>query len=318
MDICKKIEALGIVPVVVLNDADDAVPLCKALAEGGLPVAEITFRTAAAEESIRRVAAELPDVLVGAGTVLSIEQVDRAIGAGAKFIVSPGFNPEVVGYCVEKGCPIFPGCPTTSDIEKAMSFGLKVVKFFPAEAMGGLKVIKAVAAPYGAMRFMPTGGVNEKNLLDYLAFDKIVACGGSWMCDAKAIAAKEWDKITETTRSAVQKMLGFEIKHVGINCGDADEAMAVAKKFSALFGWPVKDGNSSTFSGTAIEAMKAPYLGTHGHIAIGTTSCVRAKAYLESIGFEFAEETAKFKGDKLNAIYLKDEIAGYAIHLVNK
>ena len=318
MDINKKIEALGIVPVVVLNDADDAVPLCKALAEGGLPVAEITFRTAAAEESIRRVAAELPDVLVGAGTVLSIEQVDRAIGAGAKFIVSPGFNPEVVGYCVEKGYPIFPGCPTTSDIEKALGFGLKVVKFFPAEAMGGLKVIKAVAAPYGAMRFMPTGGVNEKNLLDYLAFDKIVACGGSWMCDAKAIAAKDWGKITELTRSAVQKMLGFEIKHVGINCGDADEAMAVAKKFSALFGWPVKDGNSSTFSGTAVEAMKAPYLGKNGHIAIGTTSCVRAKAYLESIGFEFDENTAKFKGDKLNAIYLKDEIGGFAIHLVNK
>jgi len=318
MDINKKIEALGIVPVVVLNDADDAVPLCKALAEGGLPVAEITFRTAAAEESIRRVSAELPDVLVGAGTVLSIEQVDRAIGAGAKFIVSPGFNPEVVGYCVEKGYPIFPGCPTTSDIEKALGFGLKVVKFFPAEAMGGLKVIKAVAAPYGAMRFMPTGGVNEKNLLDYLAFDKIVACGGSWMCDAKAIAAKDWGKITELTRSAVQKMLGFEIKHVGINCGDADEAMAVAKKFSALFGWPVKDGNSSTFSGTAVEAMKAPYLGKNGHIAIGTTSCVRAKAYLESIGFEFDENTAKFKGDKLNAIYLKDEIGGFAIHLVNK
>ena len=318
MDINKKIEALGIVPVVVLNDADDAVPLCKALAEGGLPVAEITFRTAAAEESIRRVSAELPDVLVGAGTALSIEQVDRAIGAGAKFIVSPGFNPEVVGYCVEKGYPIFPGCPTTSDIEKALGFGLKVVKFFPAEAMGGLKVIKAVAAPYGAMRFMPTGGVNEKNLLDYLAFDKIVACGGSWMCDAKAIAAKDWGKITELTRSAVQKMLGFEIKHVGINCGDADEAMAVAKKFSALFGWPVKDGNSSTFSGTAVEAMKAPYLGKNGHIAIGTTSCVRAKAYLESIGFEFDENTAKFKGDKLNAIYLKDEIGGFAIHLVNK
>lgn len=318
MDINKKIEALGIVPVVVLNDANDAVPLCKALAEGGLPVAEITFRTAAAEESIRRVTAELPDVLVGAGTVLTIEQVDRAIGAGAKFIVSPGFNPEVVGYCVEKGYPIFPGCPTTSDIEKAMSFGLKVVKFFPAEAMGGLKVIKAVAAPYGAMRFMPTGGVNEKNLLDYLAFDKIIACGGSWMCDKKAIEEKDWAKITELTRSAVQKMLGFELKHVGVNCADADEAMKVAKHFSAIFGWAVKDGNSSTFSGTAVEAMKTPYLGKNGHIAIGTTSVLRAKAYLESMGFEFAEETAKFKGDKLNAIYLKEEIGGFAIHLVNK
>ena len=318
MDMNKKIEALGIVPVVVLNDADDAVPLCKALAEGGLPVAEITFRTAAAEESIRRVAKELPDVLVGAGTVFTCEQVDRAIAAGAKFIVSPGFNPEVVGYCVEKGYPIFPGCPTTSDIEKAMSYGLKVVKFFPAEAMGGIKVIKAVAAPYGSMRFMPTGGVNEKNLLDYLSFDKVIACGGSWMVDKQAIADKNFAKITEITRSAVQKMLGFELLHVGVNCADADEAMKVAKRFGAIFGWPVKDGNSSTFSGTAVECMKKPYLGKNGHIAIGTTSVLRAKAYLESMGFEFDESTAKYKGEKLNAIYLKEEIGGFAIHLVNK
>jgi|O1105metagenome_2_1110794.scaffolds.fasta_scaffold07431_6 2-dehydro-3-deoxyphosphogluconate aldolase/(4S)-4-hydroxy-2-oxoglutarate aldolase len=318
MDINKKIEALGIVPVVVLNDADDAVPLCKALAEGGLPVAEITFRTAAAEESIRRVAKELPDVLVGAGTVLTIDQVDRAIGAGAKFIVSPGFNPEVVGYCVKNGYPIFPGCPTTSDIEAAMSFGLKVVKFFPAEAMGGLKVIKAVAAPYGQMKFMPTGGVNEKNLLDYLAFDKIIACGGSWMVDKEAVATKNFAKITELTRSAVKTMLGFELKHIGVNCADPEEALKVAKKFSALFGWAVKEGNSSTFAGTAVECMKAPYLGKNGHIAVGTTSVVRAKAYLESQGFEFDESTAKYKGEKLNAIYLKDEIGGFAIHLVNK
>ena len=318
MDINKKIEALGIVPVVVLNDADDAVPLCKALAEGGLPVAEITFRTAAAEESIRRVAKELPDVLVGAGTVLTIDQVDRAIGAGAKFIVSPGFNPEVVGYCVKNGYPIFPGFPTTSDIEAAMSFGLKVVKFFPAEAMGGLKVIKAVAAPYGQMKFMPTGGVNEKNLLDYLAFDKIIACGGSWMVDKEAVATKNFAKITELTRSAVKTMLGFELKHIGVNCADPEEALKVAKKFSALFGWAVKEGNSSTFAGTAVECMKAPYLGKNGHIAVGTTSVVRAKAYLESQGFEFDESTAKYKGEKLNAIYLKDEIGGFAIHLVNK
>ena len=318
MDINKKIEALGIVPVVVLNDADDAVPLCKALAEGGLPVAEITFRTAAAEESIRRVAKELPDVLVGAGTVLTIDQVDRAIGAGAKFIVSPGFNPEVVGYCVKNGYPISPGCPTTSDIEAAMSFGLKVVKFFPAEAMGGLKVIKAVAAPYGQMKFMPTGGVNEKNLLDYLAFDKIIACGGSWMVDKEAVATKNFAKITELTRSAVKTMLGFELKHIGVNCADPEEALKVAKKFSALFGWAVKEGNSSTFAGTAVECMKAPYLGKNGHIAVGTTSVVRAKAYLESQGFEFDESTAKYKGEKLNAIYLKDEIGGFAIHLVNK
>ena len=318
MDMIKKISSLGIVPVIKLTDANNAVPLCRALANGGLPVAEITFRTAAAEESIRRVAQELPEVLVGAGTVLTIEQVNTAMNAGAKFIVTPGFDEEVTRYCVENNIPIFPGCPTTSDIQKAIKCGLKVVKFFPAEAMGGLNAIKAVAAPYGGMLFMPTGGVNEKNLNDYLAFDKIIACGGSWMAKEDLIDAGKFDEIEAMTRSAVQKMLGFEIKHVGINCGDEAEAMAVAKKFSVLFGWPVKDGNSSVFAGSAIEAMKAPYLGAKGHIAVGCNSVVRARAYLESMGFEFNAESAKEKNGKLIAIYLKDEIGGFAVHLVQK
>lgn len=318
MDMIKKISALGIVPVIKLTDANNAVPLCRALANGGLPVAEITFRTAAAEESIRRVAQELPEVLVGAGTVLTIEQVNTAMKAGAKFIVTPGFDEEVTRYCVENNIPIFPGCPTTSDIQKAIKCGLKVVKFFPAEAMGGLAAIKAVAAPYGGMLFMPTGGVNEKNLNDYLAFDKIIACGGSWMAKEDLINAGKFDEIEAMTRSAVQKMLGFEIKHVGINCGDDAEAMAVAKKFSVLFGWPVKDGNSSVFAGSAIEAMKSPYLGEKGHIAVGCNSVLRAQAYLESMGFEFNAESAKEKNGKLIAIYLKDEIGGFAVHLVQK
>ncbi len=318
MDMIQKISALGIVPVIKLNDANNAVPLCRALKNGGLPVAEITFRTAAAEESIRRVSQELPDVLVGAGTVLTTQQVDKAMAAGAKFIVTPGFNPEVVGYCVEKGYPIFPGCPTTSDIEQAIKFGLKVVKFFPAEAMGGLATIKAVAAPYGDMLFMPTGGVNENNLNSYLSFNKIIACGGSWMAKEDLIAAGAFDKIEEITRSAVQKMLGFELMHVGVNCGTEEEAAQVARKFSALFGWPVKEGNSSVFAGGAIEAMKSPYLGKNGHIAVGCNSVVRAKAYLESQGFEFNEASLKEKNGKPVAIYLKEEIGGFAVHLVQK
>ena len=318
MDMIQKISSLGIVPVIKLTDANNAVPLCRALKRGGLPVAEITFRAAAAEESIRRVAEELPDVLVGAGTVLTIEQVDKAMAAGAKFIVTPGFDEEVARYCVERNIPIFPGCPTTSDIQKAIKLGLKVVKFFPAEAMGGLATIKAVAAPYGDMLFMPTGGVNEKNLNEYLSFNKIIACGGSWMAKEDLIAAGQFDEIEEITRSAVRKMLGFELKHVGVNCGDEAEAMAVAKKFSLLFGWPVKDGASSVFAGGEIEAMKSPYLGEKGHIAVGCNSVVRAQAYLESQGFEFNPDSAKEKNGKLIAIYLKDEIGGFAVHLVQK
>lgn len=318
MDLTAKISAIGIVPVIKLKDAANAVPLCRALMRGGLPCAEITFRTDAAEESIRRVAQELPEVLVGAGTVLTCEQADRAMAAGAKFIVTPGFNPTVVGHCVEKGYPIFPGCPTTSDVEQAIQFGLKVVKFFPAEAMGGLATIKAMSAPYGGVQFMPTGGVNEDNLNTYLSFDKIIACGGSWMAKDALIDAGEFDKIEELARGAVRKMLGFELVHVGVNCGSEEEADAAARKFSTLFGWPVKPGNSSIFAGTAVEAMKQGGRGAKGHIAVACNSVMRARAYLEGQGFEFDESTAKTKNGKLTVIYLKDEIAGFAVHLVQK
>ena len=318
MDMIKKIESLGIIPVVKLENAQNAVPLCRALMRGGLPVAEITFRTDAAAESIRLVAKELPNVLVGAGTVLTVQQVDAAVGAGAQFIVTPGFNPDVVGYCVGKGIPIFPGCPTTSDIERAIGYGLTVVKFFPAEAMGGLNTIKAISAPYGQVRFMPTGGVNESNLNAYLSFDKVIACGGSWMVKEELIEQGAFDQIEALTRAAVRKMLGFELTHVGINCGSGGEAMDVANRFSALFGWPMKDGNSSAFAGTYVEAMKSPYLGARGHIAVGCNSAARAKAYLEGQGFAFNEESAKLKDGKLATIYLKEEIGGFAVHLIQR
>lgn len=195
-------EAL-VVPVVVLNDAKDAEPLAKALVEGGLPCAEVTFRTEAAEESIRRMATKYPEMLVGAGTVLTIEQVERAVNAGAKFIVSPGFDPEIVDYCIEKDIPVFPGCITPSEVAQAVKRGLKVVKFFPAEQFGGVATIKAMAAPYGMVKFMPTGGINAKNLKDYLSCDKILCCGGSWMVKGDLIKAGEFDKICELTKEAV-------------------------------------------------------------------------------------------------------------------
>lgn len=201
-DVIKALGEYGIVPVVVLNDARDAEPLAKALCEGGLKCAEVTFRTAAAEESIKIMAEKFPDMLVGAGTVLTTEQVDRAVAAGAKFIVSPGLNPKVVKYCVEKGIPVCPGTCTPSEMEQAMDLGLDVVKFFPAEPSGGVKFIKAVAAPYTMLKFMPTGGVNATNVRDYLAYDKILCCGGSWMVKGSLIEAGEFDKIVEMTKEA--------------------------------------------------------------------------------------------------------------------
>lgn len=317
-EVLKKIGAIGIVPVVKIDDANDAVPLAKALCEGGLPCAEITFRTSAAEEAIRNITKEFPDMLVGAGTVLTTEQVDRAVKAGAKFIVSPGLNPKVVKYCVDNNIPVTPGCANPSDVEQAIELGLDVVKFFPAEQAGGIKMIKAMAAPYVNMKFMPTGGVNAKNLNDYLSFPKILACGGSWMVNGDMINAKEFDKIRDMTREAVQTMLGFELAHVGVNCADEAEAGKVADDFG-VFGFARKDGNSSIFAGAAVEAMKKPYLGKNGHIAIRTNYIDRAINYLSMMGVEFDESTRKTdaKGNTI-AIYLKKEMGGFAVHLVQK
>ena len=202
MTIEERFEDFGVVPVVVLDDVKDALPLAKALTEGGLPCAEVTFRTEAAEESIKVMAEAYPDMVVGAGTVLTIEQVDAAVKAGAKFIVSPGFDPEIVDYCLKKEIPIFPGCVTPSEVAQAVKRGLKVVKFFPAEPAGGVAMIKAMAAPYNQLRFMPTGGIGTQNLKDYLEFDKIICCGGSWMVKADLIKNGEFEKICKLTKEA--------------------------------------------------------------------------------------------------------------------
>ncbi|HIX72494.1 MAG TPA: bifunctional 4-hydroxy-2-oxoglutarate aldolase/2-dehydro-3-deoxy-phosphogluconate aldolase [Candidatus Anaerobutyricum stercoripullorum] len=203
-ELLERIGEIGIVPVVVLNDVKDAEPLAQALCDGGLPCAEVTFRTDAAEESIRRMTESFPDMLVGAGTVLTIDQVDRAVAAGAKFIVSPGLNPKIVKYCNEKGVLIIPGCANPSDVEQAIENGLSVVKFFPAEQAGGLNYIKAIAAPYTGLKFMPTGGINPKNVRSYLAYDKILACGGSWMVKGDLVQAGEFDKVRELVKEAVE------------------------------------------------------------------------------------------------------------------
>lgn len=202
--ILEKVREIGIVPVVVLEDSKDAKPLAEALIAGGLPCAEVTFRTAGAAEAIRVMSREFPEMLVGAGTVLTTEQVDAAVEAGAKFIVSPGLNPRIVKYCVERGILIIPGCANPSDIEQALENGLEVVKFFPAEQIGGLPLIKAMAAPYTNVKFMPTGGINAKNVSSYLEYPRIVACGGSWMVSGDLVKAGDFAKITELSKEAVE------------------------------------------------------------------------------------------------------------------
>lgn len=315
-EIIKEIGKIGIVPVVKLDNAKDALPLAKALINGGLPCAEVTFRTDAAEEAISRISKAYPEMLVGAGTVLTTEQVDRAVAAGAKFIVTPGFNAKIVKYCVDRNIPITPGCPTSSDIEAAIELGLDVVKFFPAENLGGIKIIKALAAPYVGVKFMPTGGINAGNINNYLDCDKIVACGGSWMVKDTLINEGRFDEIERLTKEAVASMLGFKLAHVAVNCGDEKQAKAVADMFTKAFNFSQREIPVSYFCTDEIEVMKNSDRGTMGHIAIKTNYVDKAVAYLERQGIELDYDSARYdeKG-KMNFIYLKEEFGGFAVHL---
>ena len=316
-DVLKKLSAIGIVPVVVINDADKAVPLAKALVEGGIPCAEVTFRTAAAEEAIKRMSAEVPELIVGAGTVLTKDQADRAVAAGSKFLVSPGLDPELIAYCQEKNYPPFtPGTANPSDLNHAVNLGLDVVKFFPAEAAGGLKMIKSMAAAFTTLKFMPTGGINAGNLNSYLAYDRIICCGGSWMVPGKLIDEGKFDEIVALCKEAVSTMLGLEMVHVGINTEDESAAMALAERFNKLFNFPIDNHNSAVFASKGVEVRKQMFLGKNGHIAIGTNYMDRAIRYIEAMGGEFDYDTAVEKNGKITSIYLKEDFGGFAVHLL--
>jgi 2-dehydro-3-deoxyphosphogluconate aldolase/(4S)-4-hydroxy-2-oxoglutarate aldolase len=202
-DIIKQIRDIGIIPVVTLSDVDKAVPLARALSDGGIPCAEVTFRTEEAAECIRRISTHVPQLLVGAGTVLTPAQADQAMNAGAKFAVSPGLSPHVARHCVDKDFLIIPGCVTPTEMEAALHMGINTVKFFPAQQAGGLAYIKAVAAPYPRLTFVPTGGINADNIGEYAAFDRVIACGGSWMVSPHLIDAGDFDAVTRLCRQAV-------------------------------------------------------------------------------------------------------------------
>lgn len=318
MDVLSRLAAAGVVPVVVLDNAADAVPTAKAMVAGGIDVMEITFRTAAAADSIRAVAAEVPEMLVGAGTVLNLEQCKLAVECGAKFIVSPGYDEETVAWCVENGVAVTPGCVTPTEIMAALKHGLKVVKFFPANVYGGLSAIKAMSGPFVGLKFIPTGGVNQQNLGEFVSNPSIHAVGGSWVCPKADIAAHNFDKITQLCAEARRGVMGFELAHVGINCENADESLAVCEELEKAFDFEVKTGNSSNFASTGVEVMKSMYLGKNGHLAVRTNKIETAIAELTKRGFAVDMDTAKYKGDRMVAVYLKNEIGGFAVHLLQK
>ena len=318
MDVLSRLAAAGVVPVVVLDNAADAVPTAKAMVAGGIDVMEITFRTAAAADSIRAVAAEVPEMLVGAGTVLNLEQCKLAVEYGAKFIVSPGYDEETVAWCVENGVAVTPGCVTPTEIMAALKHGLKVVKFFPANVYGGLNAIKALSGPFVGLKFIPTGGVNQQNLGEFVSNPSIHAVGGSWVCPKADIAAHNFDKITQLCAEARRGVMGFELAHVGINCESSDESLAVCEELEKAFDFEVKTGNSSNFASTGVEVMKSMYLGKNGHLAVRTNKIETAIAELTKRGFAVDMDTAKYKGDRMVAVYLKNEIGGFAVHLLQK
>ena len=317
MDVLKRLAQSGVVPVVVLEDAKDAVPTAKAMLAGGIDVMEITFRTAAAADSIKAVAQECPDMVVGAGTVINLEQCKLAVECGAKFIVSPGYDEETVAWRCDNGIPVTPGCVTPTEIMMALKHGLKVLKFFPANVYGGLSAIKSLAGPFGGVKFIPTGGVNAQNLAEFISSPYIHAVGGSWICPKADIAAGNFDKITALCKEARKTLLGFEVAHIGINTPDADAAMDVCKAFNDAFDFNVKQGNSSNFASTGVEVMKTMFKGANGHIAIRTNKMIPAIAEMERRGYELDMDSVKDKNN-IKAVYFKNEIGGFAVHLLQK
>ncbi|MDD7259040.1 MAG: bifunctional 4-hydroxy-2-oxoglutarate aldolase/2-dehydro-3-deoxy-phosphogluconate aldolase [Eubacteriales bacterium] len=318
MDILNKLSAAGVVPVVVIENAKDAVPTAEAMLRGGIDVMEITFRTAAAPDAIRAVSENCPKMLVGAGTVITLEQCKQAVDCGASFIVSPGFNREVVAWCVEHDIAVTPGCVTPTEIMEAMELGLKVLKFFPANVYGGLGAMKALSGPFGGIKFIPTGGVNAQNLAEYISAPFIHAVGGSWVCPKADISAGHFEKVTQLCREARKAVLGFEVAHIGVNCPDAESSLSLCGSFSEAFGFETKLGNSSNFSTSAIEIMKSNYLGEKGHIAIRTNRMEAAICELAAKGFQIDPGTAKYKGARMIAVYLRQEFGGFAVHLLQK
>ncbi len=316
--VIQTLSRIGIVPVIAIDDASKAVPLAKALAAGGLNAAEITFRTPAGEEALRQIAREMPEMLVGAGTVLTREQVDRAADAGARFLVSPGFHSEVTEYALSKSLLMLPGTATPGEMEQAMALGLDIVKFFPAEQNGGVAKLKALAGPYPNLRWMPTGGINVKNMMDYLSFDRVPFCGGTWMVKKELIQQERWEEITAICREAVKTMLGLELGHIGINDTSPESAERTAEAFASLLGLEHKPGTNSDFAGKCVEVLKKPGRGKNGHIAIACSNVDRAEYHLARRGYRFLEETRITDALGTRVIYLDLELGGFAIHLSRK
>jgi 2-dehydro-3-deoxyphosphogluconate aldolase / (4S)-4-hydroxy-2-oxoglutarate aldolase len=319
-EILERIGEIGIVPVVKIEGgsaiAEKAVGLGKALASGGIPVAEVTFRTAAAPDAIRAMSAGVPGLLVGAGTVTSVELAESAAAAGAKFIVCPAWDEAVVDWCLARGLPVLPGTSGPDGVARGQAKGLDAVKFFPAEASGGVAMLDALAGPFGSMRFVPTGGVDASNIGAYARRAQVLAVGGSWMVKGELVEAGDWAGIERLCREAVLALHGFSFAHVGVNGSSAEGAARDAAAFASLFGMTPREGASSIFMSEAVELLKAPYLGERGHIAIRCNDAERALARFRGMGIGTLAGTERAEKGRIKSVYLDLALGGFAIHLL--
>jgi 2-dehydro-3-deoxyphosphogluconate aldolase / (4S)-4-hydroxy-2-oxoglutarate aldolase len=319
-DALARVAETGILPVIAIPSVEAAVPLADALVAGGVRSIEVTLRNPWALEAIAAIRKAHPDMAIGAGTVLAEEQVAAARAAGADFLVSPGFDPEVVRVAQTAGLPIVPGVVNPSQVTAAVKMGLKVLKFFPAEQSGGLAALTLLHEPFPDVSFVPTGGLTLANIGAYLDKPFVAACGGSYMAKSADIVAGDWAKITDLCRQCVDVSLGFSLAHVGLNSGDAGAAAATVARFADLFRQPVRDGSSSTFAGTAVECMKTPFYGEKGHVGFSVRSVERALAWYRSRGVPVREESIRrtADGSRLQSFYLAEEPGGFAVHVVRK
>lgn len=317
MDTLTKIEKYGVIPVVKIEDVNQAIPLAKALCDGELEAVEITFRTECAGEAIAAIRKEYPDMLLGAGTVTTVEQVKEAREAGADFIVSPCYVEDVVSYCVEHDICVMPGCATPTEVQMAVRHGLKAVKFFPAEAAGGIFYLNSLASVFKGVKFMPTGGVNPANLREYLLNPNVIACGGTWIVPAELLKEERYDEIRKLARDAVFSVLNFSFAHVGINCDTCREGYENIFRLADTFDLILGNTWSSSYVGKEVEITKQPFKvrGPHGHLGYFTDNLERAVFYLEKKGIEFNYDSVKPYQGKMYVIYLKELLAGFAIHI---
>lgn len=318
--IMDRINQIGFVPVVALHDAKKAVGLAGALEAGGIPVIEVTYRTAEASACIRAIRKEHPHMLIGAGTVLAVSQAQEAADSGAMFIVSPGYDEAVVSYCLENDIAVIPGVSGATEIQRAAAAGLKVLKIFPAEPLGGIPAINFLAAPFPGIRFLPAGGIVMDNLGQYLANEHVFACGGGFVARADRIESEDWAGITDLCNRTVQTILGFSFAHVGLNCGTQEKARDCMRFFQEAFDQPAAEGNSSVFVGNRqIELMKKPFYGTNGHLGFYTHSVERAIYHLEQRGLGVIEESIRRDGKgRMQSAYLQEEVNGFAVHVVRR